>query len=121
MLIFLINSHHLVIFKSSHLILFSSDNHSKISKIYFFSNQKFSKFFDNFFLGLENQAFINFKNFSSSTSLYKSYFSNNKTLDSTFGTGIKFTEGEDLDLDLELIEFKEIGENAVQLRYKIIK
>lgn len=38
-----------------------------------------------------------------------------------FGTGLNFTEGEDLDMDLELIESKEIGDSAVQLRYKIIK
>ena len=38
-----------------------------------------------------------------------------------FGVGMNFTEGEDLNLDLELIESKEIGDNAVQLKYKIIK
>src|SRR3989344_2947087 len=38
-----------------------------------------------------------------------------------FGVGMNFTEGEDLDLKLELIEAKEIGDNAVQLRYKVIK
>jgi len=38
-----------------------------------------------------------------------------------FGRGLNFTEGEELDLDLELIESKEIGDNAVQLRYKVIK
>ena len=38
-----------------------------------------------------------------------------------FGVGMNFTEGEDLDLNLELIESKEIGDNAVQLRYKVIK
>ena len=38
-----------------------------------------------------------------------------------FGVGMNFTEGEDLDLNLELTEAKEIGDNAVQLRYKIIK
>lgn len=38
-----------------------------------------------------------------------------------FGVGMNFTEGENLDLDLELIESKEIGDNAVQLRYKIVK
>ena len=38
-----------------------------------------------------------------------------------FGVGMNFTEGEDLDLDLELIATKEIGDNAVQLRYKVIK
>ncbi|OGY44806.1 MAG: hypothetical protein A2729_02890 [Candidatus Buchananbacteria bacterium RIFCSPHIGHO2_01_FULL_39_14] len=36
-----------------------------------------------------------------------------------FGVGINFTEGEDLDLNLELIESKEIGDNAVQLKYKV--
>ncbi|MFA6215203.1 MAG: dihydrofolate reductase family protein [Patescibacteria group bacterium] len=38
-----------------------------------------------------------------------------------FGVGINFTEGEDLDLNLELIQTSEIGDNAVQLRYKILK
>lgn len=38
-----------------------------------------------------------------------------------FGLGLNFTEGEELDLNLELLESKEIGDNAVQLRYKVIK
>ncbi|MFA5076139.1 MAG: dihydrofolate reductase family protein [Patescibacteria group bacterium] len=38
-----------------------------------------------------------------------------------FGRGLNFTEGQDLDLNLELIEAKPIGDNAVQLRYKVIK
>jgi len=38
-----------------------------------------------------------------------------------FGLGLNFTEGEDLDLNLELIESKELGDSAVQLRYKILK
>ncbi len=38
-----------------------------------------------------------------------------------FGVGINFTEGQDLDLNLELIECRKIGDDAVQLRYKIIK
>lgn len=38
-----------------------------------------------------------------------------------FGVGLNFTEGEDLDLNLKLIESKEIGDNAVQLRYEILK
>jgi len=38
-----------------------------------------------------------------------------------FGIGMNFTEGEDLNLNLELLESKEIGDNAIQLRYKIIK
>ena len=38
-----------------------------------------------------------------------------------FGQGLNFTEGEDLDLELELLKIKEIGDNAIQLRYKIIK
>jgi len=38
-----------------------------------------------------------------------------------FGLGLNFTEGEDLDLNLELLESKELGDSAVQLRYKIIK
>jgi len=33
---------------------------------------------------------------------------------------MNFTEGEELNLDLELITSKEIGDNAVQLRYKIV-
>ncbi|MBU4331782.1 dihydrofolate reductase family protein [Patescibacteria group bacterium] len=36
-----------------------------------------------------------------------------------FGRGLNFTEGEDLDLELELLESKEIGDNAVQLRYRV--
>lgn len=38
-----------------------------------------------------------------------------------FGVGMNFTESEDLNLDLELIEAREIGDNAVQLKYKVIK
>ena len=38
-----------------------------------------------------------------------------------FGVGINFTEGEDLDLNLELLSAKEIGDHAVQLHYKILK
>ncbi len=38
-----------------------------------------------------------------------------------FGVGMNFTEGEDLNLNLKLIECKEIGDNAVQLRYRVIK
>ncbi len=38
-----------------------------------------------------------------------------------FGIGMNFTEGEDLDINLELIETKKIGDNAVQLWYKILK
>lgn len=38
-----------------------------------------------------------------------------------FGVGLNFTEGEDLDLDLEILEVNELGDNAVQLRYKVIK
>jgi len=38
-----------------------------------------------------------------------------------FGRGMNFTEGEDLDLNLKLIEAIEIGDEAVQLKYKIIK
>jgi dihydrofolate reductase len=37
-----------------------------------------------------------------------------------FGLGLNFTEGQELDLNLELIESKELGDNAVQLRYKVI-
>lgn len=38
-----------------------------------------------------------------------------------FGRGLNFTEGQDLDLNLELLESKELGDHAVQLRYKILK
>ncbi len=38
-----------------------------------------------------------------------------------FGVGLNFTEGEEFNIDLQLIESKEIGDNAVQLRYKVIK
>jgi dihydrofolate reductase len=38
-----------------------------------------------------------------------------------FGRGLNFTEGQDLDSNLELLEAKPIGDNAVQLRYKVIK
>ncbi|MFA6321935.1 MAG: dihydrofolate reductase family protein [Candidatus Buchananbacteria bacterium] len=38
-----------------------------------------------------------------------------------FGTGLNFTEGEDLNLNLELLESQELGDNAVQLRYRIVK
>ncbi len=38
-----------------------------------------------------------------------------------FGVGINFTEGAELNTELELIEAKEIGDNAIQLRYKIKK
>jgi dihydrofolate reductase len=38
-----------------------------------------------------------------------------------FGTGLNFTEGENLDVNLELIETREIGNNAVQLRYRVLK
>ncbi|NQU77737.1 dihydrofolate reductase [Candidatus Falkowbacteria bacterium] len=38
-----------------------------------------------------------------------------------FGRGLNFTEGKDLDMELELIESKEIGDNAVQLRYRVKK
>lgn len=38
-----------------------------------------------------------------------------------FGRGLNFTEGKNLELNLELLEVNELGDNAVQLRYKIIK
>ena len=38
-----------------------------------------------------------------------------------FGIGLNFTESEELDYDLELIESKELGDSAVQLRYKVLK
>lgn len=38
-----------------------------------------------------------------------------------FGMGLNFTEGTDLDLNLELLENNSIGDNAVQLRYRVIK
>lgn len=37
-----------------------------------------------------------------------------------FGQGIALTEGEDFDLNLKLLESKEIGDGAVVLRYKVI-
>ena len=38
-----------------------------------------------------------------------------------FGDGMTFAKGNDLDLNLELIEAKPIGDSAVHLRYKVIK
>ncbi len=38
-----------------------------------------------------------------------------------FGQGMNITEGQDFDLNLELIESKEIGDGAVLLHYKVIK
>lgn len=38
-----------------------------------------------------------------------------------FGIGMNFTEGEDLDINLELISTQPIGDQAVQLKYKVIK
>ncbi len=38
-----------------------------------------------------------------------------------FGTGMNFTEGQDLDINLELISAEPIGDQAVQLKYKVIK
>ena len=38
-----------------------------------------------------------------------------------FGKGMNFTEGKDLDINLELLEVNELGDNAVQLRYQVIK
>jgi len=38
-----------------------------------------------------------------------------------FGTGLNFTEGADLNLNLQLLECNQIGDNAIQLRYKIFK
>lgn len=38
-----------------------------------------------------------------------------------FGIGMNFTESEELDLNLELLEVKEIGDSALQIRYKILK
>lgn len=37
-----------------------------------------------------------------------------------FGHGLNFTEGEELDIELELLEVKEVGDNAVQIRYKAL-
>ena len=37
-----------------------------------------------------------------------------------FGTGLNFTEGEALDLNLELLETEKIGDGAVQLRYRVL-
>lgn len=38
-----------------------------------------------------------------------------------FGRGLNFCEGEDLDLKLKLLEVKKLGDDAVQLRYGLIK
>ena len=38
-----------------------------------------------------------------------------------FGRGINFIEGEDFNLDLELIENKQLDSNVIQLRYKVKK
>lgn len=38
-----------------------------------------------------------------------------------FGRGLNFTEGEDLDIKMELLELKKIDTNTIQLRYKVIK
>lgn len=38
-----------------------------------------------------------------------------------FGSGINFTQGEELDLKLELIEQTKLDDNIVQLRYKVLK
>jgi len=38
-----------------------------------------------------------------------------------FGTGLNFTEGEVLDLNLDLLEAEKIGDNAVLLKYRIVK
>lgn len=38
-----------------------------------------------------------------------------------FGKGMNFTEGEDLDINLQLLETNKLGDNAVQLRYKVLK
>lgn len=38
-----------------------------------------------------------------------------------FGKGLNFTEGEELNINLELIEVREIGNHAVQLKYRVIK
>lgn len=38
-----------------------------------------------------------------------------------FGKGINFTQGEELDLKLELIETNRLNEDSIQLRYKVLK
>tara|TARA_Y100000310_G_scaffold336139_1_gene419926 strand:- start:18782 stop:19285 length:504 start_codon:yes stop_codon:yes gene_type:complete len=38
-----------------------------------------------------------------------------------FGGGLNFTEGEEFDLDLKLLEVNKLGDEALQLRYKILK
>lgn len=38
-----------------------------------------------------------------------------------FGNGMNFTEGEALDLNLELLAAEKIGDGAVQLRYRVLK
>jgi hypothetical protein len=65
-------------------------NSEKVFNNFSLFNQFFNKFLTSFFLGSENHFFIKSKNSQSSKLLYKLCFSNNKTLDSTFGTGIKF-------------------------------
>lgn len=37
-----------------------------------------------------------------------------------FGSGINFTQGEELDLKLELIEQTKLDDNTIQIRYKVI-
>ena len=38
-----------------------------------------------------------------------------------FGQGMTLTEGENFDLELELLEAKKIGDGAVMLHYKVVK
>ena len=38
-----------------------------------------------------------------------------------FGVGLNFSEGTELDLNLELLSAESIGDNAVQLHYRVIK
>ncbi len=38
-----------------------------------------------------------------------------------FGRGLNFTEGQEFDLNLKLLETKKIGEDAIQLHYQVIK
>jgi len=38
-----------------------------------------------------------------------------------FGNGINFTESEDLDIELELLETKKLDDNVLQLHYKVKK
>ncbi len=38
-----------------------------------------------------------------------------------FGRGLNFTEGQDLDIDVKLLEITKLTDDAIQLRYQVIK